>query len=104
MFIADVGADTTEELNLGVAGANYGFPLCEGSCGTAGLTNPILTYQHNSRDASIIGGFVYRNGTLLATRDVTAWPPYSRTGYVGLWLEGASSAFLDDFGGGTIAP
>jgi len=24
------------------------------------MTNPILTYNHNSRDASIIGGFIYR--------------------------------------------
>ena len=44
---------------------------------------------------------VYRNGTLLATRDVTAWPYYANGGYIGLWFINASNAVLDDFGGGT---
>lgn len=64
MHIGDVGGNvpsaSIEELNVGVAGANYGWPLCEGTCGTAGMTNPIFTYPHNNRDASITGGFVYR--------------------------------------------
>ncbi len=64
MYIADVGSNSTstslEEVNLGVAGANYGWPVCEGSCGTAGMTNPWFTYPHGGRDASITGGFVYR--------------------------------------------
>lgn len=63
MYIADVGgndSNATEELNVGQAGANYGWPVCEGVCNTEGITNPIFTYSHNGRDASIIGGFVYR--------------------------------------------
>jgi len=64
MHIGDVGGNvptaSIEELNRGVAGANYGWPLCEGTCGTSGMTNPIFTYPHNNRDASITGGFVYR--------------------------------------------
>src|SRR5207249_8583728 len=32
MFINDVGQDTWEEINEGVAGANYGWPNCEGAC------------------------------------------------------------------------
>ena len=64
MYIADVGSNSTttslEEVNIGVAGANYGWPACEGSCGTAGMTNPWFTYPHGGRDASITGGFVYR--------------------------------------------
>ncbi len=46
---------------------------------------------------------VYRNGTLLATRDVTGWPYYAEGGYIGLWYINASDAVLDDFGGGTAA-
>ena len=42
------------------AGANYGWPICEGSCAVAGMTNPVFSYPHAGRDASIIGGFVYR--------------------------------------------
>ena len=64
LYIGDVGSNSTstslEEVNLGVAGANYGWPVCEGSCGTAGMTNPWFTYPHGGRDASITGGFVYR--------------------------------------------
>ena len=46
---------------------------------------------------------VYKNGTLLATRDITAWPHYADGGYIGLWFIGAEDAVLDDFGGGTIS-
>ncbi|MEK7317429.1 MAG: LamG-like jellyroll fold domain-containing protein, partial [Candidatus Eisenbacteria bacterium] len=51
-----------EEVNLGVAGANYGWPLCEGDCGTAGLTDPLYAYPHSGRDAAIMGGFIYQGG------------------------------------------
>jgi hypothetical protein len=46
---------------------------------------------------------VYKNGTLLGTRDVTSWSYYAQGGYVGLWFIGANGARLDDFGGGTIS-
>ncbi len=46
---------------------------------------------------------VYRNGELLATRDITAWSHYADGGYIGLWFIGAEDAVLDDFGGGTIS-
>lgn len=45
---------------------------------------------------------VYKNGTLLATRDITAWSHYADGGYIGLWFIGAEDAVLDDFGGGTL--
>ena len=64
MYIGDVGgnetASATEEVHLGVAGANYGWPICEGVCTTPGMTNPIFTYPHAGRDAAVTGGFVYR--------------------------------------------
>ena len=59
MYIGDVGQGDWEEVDRGVRGANYGWPICEGTCGTAGMTNPIYTYAH-TRDASITGGVVYR--------------------------------------------
>ena len=33
MYIGDVGQNSIEEVNIGVAGANYGWPTCEGTCG-----------------------------------------------------------------------
>ncbi len=65
MYIGDVGSNSTtssiEELNLGVAGANYGWPICEGTCSTPGMTNPFFSYPHAGLDACIIAGFVYHS-------------------------------------------
>jgi hypothetical protein len=47
-----------EEVNLGAAGANYGWPDSEGPCAVP-CTSPICSYAHNGRDASITGGSVY---------------------------------------------
>jgi glucose/arabinose dehydrogenase len=60
MLIGDVGQDTWEEVDVGARGANFGWPACEGSCGVSGMTNPVYSYRHDGRDASITGGFVYR--------------------------------------------
>ena len=67
MLIGDVGQNTFEEVNVGIRGANYGWPTCEGTCGNPGMTNPIYSYPHNNRDAAITGGFVYR-GTQFPAR------------------------------------
>jgi hypothetical protein len=45
---------------------------------------------------------VYRNGVLIATRDISAWPYNTSGGYIGLWFGNAKDALVDDFGGGTI--
>lgn len=45
---------------------------------------------------------VYRNGALIATRDISAWPDNANGGYIGLWFGNAKDALIDDFGGGTI--
>ncbi len=64
LYIGDVGGNdpsaSIEELNRGVAGSNYGWPICEGTCATGGMTNPIFSYVHGNRDASITAGFIYR--------------------------------------------
>ena len=62
LFVGDVGGNdysvAKEEVNLGAAGANYGWPNFEGSC-PAPCTSPIYFYPHNGRDSAITGGFVY---------------------------------------------
>jgi RHS repeat-associated protein len=45
---------------------------------------------------------VYKNGTLLGTRDVTGWPYYDDGGYIGLWFVSAEEAYADNFGGGSL--
>jgi glucose/arabinose dehydrogenase/PKD repeat protein len=62
LFIGDVGgndpANSKEEVDIGKAGANYGWPNSEGDC-SAPCTSPLYSYSHNGRDAAITGGFVY---------------------------------------------
>ena len=67
-YIGDVGGNVQsiarEEINLGVAGANYGWPDCEGQCpAIPAVENPIFDYSHlfpNRTGGSITAGFVYR--------------------------------------------
>ena len=47
---------------------------------------------------------VYRNGTLVGTRDVKSWPLYTLGGYIGMWCDRASNSFFDNFGGGSVVP
>jgi len=71
MFIADVGQDAFEEVDIGAKGANFGWNTMEGlhcfnspsGCNTAGLTMPITEYSHSEGDA-VIGGFVYRGSNV----------------------------------------
>lgn len=78
MILADVGQNNIEEVDLVVAGGNYGWNLKEGtfafnpedatvSTDTAGLAesliDPVLEYDH-PEGRSIIGGFVYRGSRM----------------------------------------
>ncbi|MTW09480.1 glucose dehydrogenase [Pseudoduganella eburnea] len=73
LYIADVGQDMKEEVDVVASTlkpANYGWNVMEGtscynaaSCSQAGLTLPVLEYDHGSNNANgcaITGGFVYR--------------------------------------------
>lgn len=59
MNINDVGQSSWEEIDRGRAGANYGWPSCEGRCSVPGMTNPLYAYGHSFGDA-ITGGAFYR--------------------------------------------
>jgi glucose/arabinose dehydrogenase len=69
VYIADVGQNTYEEVNVvpaSLAGLNYGWPIMEGQhcfgqsrCDQAGLTLPVAEYDH-SMGCSVTGGYVYR--------------------------------------------
>lgn len=73
LYIADVGQDAREEVNViptATAGVNYGWRIMEGThcypsgpCNTTGLQFPVLEYDH-SQGCSITGGFVYRGAAI----------------------------------------
>ncbi|MEU9334093.1 PQQ-dependent sugar dehydrogenase [Streptomyces sp. NPDC048290] len=44
LWEAEFGNSRFDELNLIKPGANYGWPTCEGTCSTAGMTNPKKTW------------------------------------------------------------
>ena len=55
MFINDVGEGTWEEINDGVAGANYGWPNYEGAGGSPDFDDPVYQYSH-ATGCAITGG------------------------------------------------
>lgn len=68
MHINDVGENTWEEINLGIAGADYGWPATEGPTGNPAYTSPILAYSHFSSPTlfegfAIVGAGFYRPAT-----------------------------------------
>ena len=58
MYINDVGENAWEEIDSGAPGANYGWPLCEGTCPNPGVINPIYEYSRQTGGA-ITGGAFY---------------------------------------------
>jgi glucose/arabinose dehydrogenase len=88
LFVADVGQNAFEEIDIVTKGANYGWNVMEGThcfspatnCNMTGLTPPIHDYPRTD-GTTVIGGFVYRG---------TAIP-----GLVGAYVFG-------DFGSGKI--
>lgn len=97
LWLGEVGNSTWEELNVGTAGANFGWPCYEGQermtnweiCnplfdGSAPMTNALVTYPHQSTPprGAVIGGDFY-NGT--------KYPGAYRNSY-----------FYTDFNGGVI--
>jgi len=58
MFINDVGGSDWEEVNFGVAGANYGWPSSEGPDRVSGnIRGPVWAYRHPPAQPSGLGGF-----------------------------------------------
>ena len=74
-FVADVGQNNFEEIDIVQKGGNYGWNVMEGmhcfnpstGCNMAGLALPIAEYSHAEGDA-VIGGFVYHGASIPAMR------------------------------------
>ncbi len=66
MLINDVGQNTFEEINEGVAGSNYGWPATEGPTSNPSFRSPIFWYGHgggNTTGCAITGGAFYDPAT-----------------------------------------
>ncbi|WP_405576621.1 PQQ-dependent sugar dehydrogenase [Streptomyces sp. NBC_01092] len=65
LWESELGNSSQDELNLIKAGANYGWPICEGSCSTSGMTNPKKTWSVST--ASPSGISIVRNVIYMAS-------------------------------------
>lgn len=67
IYINDVGQNNWEEIDLGLPGANYGWPVFEGPETNPQYVSPIFAYQHGSGDSkgcSIVGAAFYNPATV----------------------------------------
>ena len=73
LFLADVGQNQWEEINIIERGGNYGWRTMEGAhcfnpstgCDRTGLALPIAEYDHE-QGCSVTGGYVYRGSRIRA--------------------------------------
>jgi glucose/arabinose dehydrogenase len=64
IFINDVGQDTWEEINDGIAGSNYGWPDTEGYTTNPAYRSPLYAYGHTDGSCAITGGAFYNPPTV----------------------------------------
>ena len=89
MFINDVGQVTWEEIDEGIAGANYGWATCEGRCATPNqlFTDPLYQYGHgftSTTGCAITGGAFYNPQTIQYPSDYVG--DYFFADYCGGWI------------------
>ena len=101
LFLADVGQNLFEEVDIVERGGNYGWVIKEGfscfdpfnpldppvSCPDTGpfgepLIDPIVDYSHDEGGISVIGGFVYRGATSPSLRGSYVFGDFSTTFFV----------------------
>lgn len=88
MFINDVGQNTFEEINQGVAGSNYGWPSTEGPTNNPEFRSPIYSYGHASGCAISGGAF---HDMSRAQFPIQYWGSYFFADLCGGWIRARHS-------------
>jgi len=84
LWVADVGENRNEEVDVVVKGGNYGWPMFEGDeeysnpahQPASGFDAPVATYSH-SMGSAIIGGTVYRGPSLTSVQGAYLYADYA---------------------------
>jgi len=102
LFINDVGANAWEEINLGVAGANYGWPTTEGATSDPRFRSPIYAYGH-SEGCAIAGGAFH--SPLTSQFPFKYWGAYFFADLCSGWIRARKSdGTVIDFASGISQP
>jgi glucose/arabinose dehydrogenase len=103
-WVADVGQNQIEEVNVLQPGApggyNLGWPIMEGmrcfgaaNCDQNGLTLPVVEYAHAGDNCSVTGGYVYRGA---------AFPQWQGIYFYGDYCSGRIWALASNVAGGWV--
>lgn len=93
LWLADVGQNAWEEINLIQPGGNYGWNLREGAhcysgdCRRDDLLEPVAEYSH-AEGCSVTGGYVYRGDAVPALQGVYLFGDYCSGRIWGLFRAG----------------
>ena len=98
LWVADVGQNQYEEINIVKKGMNYGWNIMEGNhcyspavgCNTNGLELPVTEYDH-SQGCSVTGGFVYRGAGIPYLSGIYLYGDYCSGNIWGLRYNGSSA-------------
>lgn len=103
IFIDDVGEGAWEEIDEGMRGANYGWPINEGPTANPSYQTPWYTYDHGS-GCAITGGAFYNPATAAFPSDYVG--AYFFTDYCGGWIKriDPASNSVTDFASGISSP
>ena len=104
LYINDVGEKAYEEINQGMAGANYGWPTVEGAATDPAFTNPVYFYGHLGEACAITGGAFYEP-------DVVSFPSahyrkYFFADYCAGWIKrfNPGTGAVTNFATGIVGP
>jgi len=98
LFVADVGQDKFEEVDIVQKGGNYGWNVMEGShcfnpssgCNMTGLSLPIVEIAHPEGEA-VIGGYIYHGKLLTGLQGVYIFGDLN--GHIWSLTEGPTNTF-----------
>jgi glucose/arabinose dehydrogenase len=97
LWLADVGQNAREEVDVIVKGGNYGWAVMEGAgclgggsnCDQSGFIPPVIDYP-TGQNCSVTGGFVYRGQQIEALYGAYVYGDYCSGRVWGLRYDGAA--------------